>query len=88
MRQVCGGHPMRRRWESVIRKDEGKRIRTHLNLIEFITSNDELHASIPLLQNLNPLRNLRFTPTFINHLPVPKRIKEKKTRPTSEYAAA
>jgi len=53
-------------WEMNMLKDEGNKIRTYLNLIKLIASNDELHPRIPLLQNLNPLCNLRFTPKLIH----------------------
>jgi hypothetical protein len=77
-------------WEMNMLKDEGNKIRTYLNLIKLIASNDELHPRIPLLQNLNPLCNLRFTPKLIHQLTFPSRIEEEKekTRPTSKYAAS
>ena len=66
---------LREKHEGWIFRNDGNRRR---NIPESHRSSDEIHASIPLLQNLN----LRFMPTFLSQLLASRRI-ERKRNPLS-----
>ena len=42
--------------------------RTHLDFIQLIPSNNQLHPSVPLTEHLDPVGNLRVTPNLNQHL--------------------
>jgi len=41
---------------------------THLDFVQLVPSNNQLHPSISLAEHLDPVRNLRVTPNSNQHL--------------------